>query len=433
MTAKLRYFSLVTLVAMAFVMLAPTATAQDDVVTLLFRQNDEPTQVPGLFDAVDRWNEANPNIQVEYETVPWSDAQDQWVREVQAGGGPDVAQIAFVWTRDLAINNLVTNLDPFIESSPPGAGIEDFLGTDLGVYEDSIYGIPWSVDTFVIPYRPDFFEAAGIEAFPQDWESFYEVAAQLTQDTDGDGRTDQFGFCFPAGSGPTAGMWFLVNYYLWSRGEFFVEPTEDGSSWQVGVTAESVQGAMDYYNRFFEEGITPQSLIAVTSWGDPELVGGIGRGDCAMGFMPPATFRAAIAQSDAPLATGPIPQGPEGRISHLGGRTLVLNPNTEYPEEAWEFLKYLASANTFESYTEYPAQQSLLSELEFPEAEQGYVEQLPFAITFSQYILSPSPVSAMWDAVNREFAAVYSGQKASEQAAVDLVDTMNEILNDNME
>ena len=142
MNTKLRFFTLATLLAMVFVMLAPTVTAQDDVVTLLFRQNDEPTQVQGLFDAIDRWNEANPNIQVEYETVPWADAQDQWVREVQAGGGPDVAQIAFVWTRDLAINELVTNLDPFIESSAPGAGIDDFLGTDLGIYEESVFGIP---------------------------------------------------------------------------------------------------------------------------------------------------------------------------------------------------------------------------------------------------------------------------------------------------
>jgi multiple sugar transport system substrate-binding protein len=240
-----------------FGLLLPLAvSSQEETIELLFRQNDPPDQVEGLFRAIDEWNATHPNIQVRYETVPWADAQNQYVREVQAGGGPDVAQMAFVWTRDLAENGLVTNLDPFIESAPPGAGIDDFLGTELAELDGSLYGIPWTVDTFVMPFRPDHFEAAGIEAFPDTWDEFFAAAQTLTQDTDGDGRTDQYGFCFPAGTGATSGLWFLINYYLWSHGKFFVQQTEDGSSWEVGVTADDVNQAMQYYNRFFTEGVT---------------------------------------------------------------------------------------------------------------------------------------------------------------------------------
>jgi multiple sugar transport system substrate-binding protein len=404
-------------------------SSQEETIELLFRQNDPPDQVGGLFAAIDAWNAAHPNVQVRYETVPWADAQNQYVREVQSGGGPDIAQMAFVWTRDLAENGLVTNLDQLIESTPPGAGIDDFLGTELAELDGSLYGIPWTVDTFVMPYRPDHFEAAGIEAFPDTWDEFFAAAQSLTQDTDGDGRTDQYGFCFPAGTGATSGLWFLINYYLWSHGKFFVEQTEDGSSWQVGVTAEDVDQAMQYYNQFFTEGVTPESLIAITSWGDPELVGGLTRGDCSISFFPPATFRAAKAQApDVTLATGPIPRGPETRISHLGGRTLVINPNSQHPEEAWEFLTYLASAETFETYAEFPAQESLLAELEFAEGEEGYVEQLPHAITFYPYISSPLTVTFMADAATREFGAVFSGQKTTTQAAADLVAAIDEEL-----
>ncbi|MDA3947905.1 MAG: extracellular solute-binding protein, partial [Spirochaeta sp.] len=204
----------------------------------------------------------------------------------------------------------------------------------------------------------------------------------------------------------------------------------DGT-WGLGATEEEVAETMHYFNRFFEEELTPASMIGVNSWGDPELTGGLARGDLAISFFPPATFRAAMSQSDIPLATGMIPRGSVTRRSHLGGRALAINVNTDYPEESWEFLKYLISRDVFERYQQFPAQESLLGELEFPESEQGYADQLPHAITLKQYIDSPAPVSGLWDATNREFAAVYSGQKSPERAARDLLAAMERVLQNN--
>ena len=390
---------------------AAAPAGEGEVVELTFRQSDPPNEVGDLFErALAEFNETHPNIQVNLETVPWAEAQNQYVREVQAGGGPDVAQMAFVWTRDLATADLVINLDSYIESSPPGTVTdmatfkEDFLGYDLGEYEGSIFGIPFSVDTFAMGYRPDLFEAAGVTAFPDNWDELVTVAEQLTVDKDGDGRTDQYGFCFPAGSGPTSGMWFLANYYLWSNGDWFIE--SDGSGgWQTGATPEAVAGAMDYFNNFFASGYTPESMIAIDSWGDPEYTSALGRGDCAILFLPPQAFRAAAEQSEAPVLSAADPQGSETRISHLGGRTLVINPNTANPDAAWELIKFLTSQNFYENYytEQFPPQVSLLDNMAFDEDMQGYADQLPHAVTFSTYILAPPPVSAMWAATNSEF------------------------------
>jgi multiple sugar transport system substrate-binding protein len=177
---------------------------------------------------------------------------------------------------------------------------------------------------------------------------------------------------------------------------------------------------MKYYQQFFETGATPESLIAIASWGDPEIVGGIARGDCAIAFFPPGTFRAAEKQADEPLMTAPIPKGSVKRISHLGGRTLAINPNTKHPEEAWAFLNHLLSAEAFTTYNQFPAQNSLLKELKFRESEQGWPQQLPHAVTFKQYITSPAKTNSMWEATNREFGAMFSGQKTVEQASQDL-------------
>lgn len=421
--------TLLILVAVLLV-LAPlpfAAAARQDVVELSFRQFDPPNEIAGLEVAVEAWNAANPNIQVTMENVPAGDWQNLYVREVQAGGGPDIQHLSFVSVLDLGPNGLLLPIDELLASAPLSTGLEDFLALDLNQEEGVTYALPWTSDTFAMAYRPDLLEAAGITAFPATWDEFYAVSQQLTQDTDGNGRTDQYGFCFAAGSAPNSGIWFLINYYLWSNGSTLFEQAEDGT-WQVGTTEEQLAAAFTYFNTYFEEGVTPQSLVAINAWGDPEIVGGLARGDCAMSFFPPATFRAAQEQSEAPLLTAPIPAGSETRISHLGGRSLGINPNTEHPEEAWAFISYLASAETFATYDQYPAQESLVEQLEFPEGEQGYVEMLPLAQTFGVYVSSPVQVSSMQDTVNGQFGAVASGQKSPEEGAADLLADLETLL-----
>ena len=409
----------------------PAEAASQEAIELVFRQGDPPGEVEGLQQAIDKWNADNPNVLVRMETVPWSDAQNQLVREVQAGGGPDVAQVAFVWTADLGRNGLLTELTPFIEASAPGAGLDDFLGTDLGMVGEEIYGVPWTVDTIAMVYRPDLFEAAGVTQFPGTWEELQATAKQLTVDTNGDGRTDQYGFCFPAGSGPDGSIWFLVNAYLWGNGKTFIHENDSGE-WVIGVTPEDVAGVMAYFQQFFEDGSTPESLIAISWEGDPEMMGGIARGDCAIASMRLSTFRLATEQTEQPIVMAVMPQGSEKRVSHLGGRALAINPNTEHPQEAWEFLNYLIGAETFKTYNQFPAQKALLAEIQptLPEAEQAYAEQLTFGITFRDYIFSKTKVSSMWESTAREFGAVFSGQKTIEQASADLVQNMQTLLDE---
>ena len=420
MTVKIwRALPLCSASLVALLAVAGPGVAQDKV-DLVFRQFDPPTEIAGLITAVDAWNASHPDIQVRLETMSGGDTLAQMAREVPAGAGPDVQQMAFVWTRDLARSGLVADLTSMVSANPPGAGYEDFLATELATLDGKIYGVPWSADTFAMAYRPDLLEAAGV-AFPDTWDDLTSAAKALSN---GDG---QFGFCFPAGSAPDSGMWILFNYYLWSNGHTLVDETSPGV-WEVVATQDDLVKAMDYFNAFFTSASSPESLITVNAWGDPELIGGLGRGDCAITFFPPQTFRAAQGQSEAALLTAPIPKGSAERISHLGGRALGINPASKHPEQAWEFVRYLVSQDTFKTYNQYPAQKSLLAALTFPENEQGYVQMLPLAQTFERYISSPIAVSSMTAVINREFGAVFSGQRTAEEASQAVLAELQDLL-----
>jgi multiple sugar transport system substrate-binding protein len=132
------------------------------------RQFDPPTEIAGLVTAVDAWNAANPNVQVKLETLGGADTQAQLAREIPAGGGPDIQQMAFVWTRDLARSNLLLDLSDLVAANAPGAGVEDCLATELATLDGKLFGLPWSADTFTLAHRPDLLEAADV-ALPDTW------------------------------------------------------------------------------------------------------------------------------------------------------------------------------------------------------------------------------------------------------------------------
>lgn len=399
-------------------------------VHLVFRQNDPPGQIEGLQKAVDKWNAANPDINVTLQSSNWNDAQAQWVREVQSNSGPDVAQVAFVWTADLGKNGLLKDLTPLIQSSPPGAGIKDFLATDLATVDGKIYGLPWTVDTTVMAYRPDMLKAAGISSFPDTWPDLLSVAKKLTKDTNGDGKIDQYGMTFPGGSGPSGAIWFLVNDYLWSNGMTFVSQDSRGK-WQVAVTAKQLADVMTYFNSFFTEGATPKADVAISWEGDPQIVGSLARGDAAIvADMRLISFRSVEQESSSPVTMALMPRGTVKRVSQLGGRTLGINPSTKYTDASWKFIKYLSSMETFATYNQFPAQKTLLDQVEkaLPPQEQAYAEQLKYGVTFHDYIVSPANTNSMWALTNREFGAVFAGQSSADQAAQDLVDGMKQLL-----
>lgn len=399
-------------------------SAQD----VVFRQFDPPNEISSLTAAVDAWNQNNSDAQVQLESISSNDALNTYVREAQAGGGPDVVQLGFAWLPELIGSNLILNLDSLISSSPLGQGTGDFLASDLATANGSIYAVPWTADTFTMAYRPDALRAANIENFPDTWEALQSAVATLTVDTDGDGRTDQYGICFSAGSGLNSSTWFLANYYFWSNGDSLVTQMADGS-WAPGISSDDLAGAMAYLNSFFENRQIPRSMVALTSFSDPELTSGLARGDCAITFFPPQTFRVAEEMSDADLMTAAIPKGSKTRVSHLGGRALAINPNSEQAENAYAFIQYLISADIMATIPQYPAQQSLLDKLSFPENESGFVEMLPEAVTFKRYTDSPAPLPGLAEATTREFASVFSGQKSSESAANDLLAAIEDLLN----
>lgn len=416
----MRHLSAVMVGTVAVGLLAGCASSEseDGVVNLTFRQFDPADQVEGLVEAVDAWNADNPDIQVELETVTPNNPQ-QFAREANSGSGPDVIHMALADVAFLAQPRVLTPLDDLMASDPLD-GADELLATDMTVLDDTTWGVPWTADTMALVYRADVLEEAGIAETPETWEDFMEAAQQITERSGG----ATSGFCFAAGAPQNSAQWFPINYYLWNHDSFLIQ--NENGEWSVGVSEEGLADTIDYFNEFFTSGTTPASMQSLTDYADPAIAAGLDDGTCAMTYMPPAAFRSVRDQVSADLSTAPMPGGLVDGSTHLGGRALGINANSEHAEEAWEFIKYLMSADTFATYSQYPASAQTLTELDVDPSEQGFIDQLPHSVPFVKYIGAPVTIASLQELINQQFSAVYSGQSDSATAARTIIETIEQ-------
>lgn len=412
----LKFKALIPMVLAAGAVLSSPSYAE----TLTFRFND--AEEKELRAALDRFEEANPDIDVTLQRTSWKDARDQFLRESAVGQGPDVVHIAFVWTKELAQAGAIRELDSFIAESPLPGGLENFVANDLVKQDGKIYGVPWTADTWAMVYRTDLLEQAGITKLPETWEELKAASAAVKE------KTGKTGFGMPAGSASSGAMWFLANYYWWSNGKNLVEM--NGEKPQLGLTEQDIADAMTYFHSFFTEGHTPTSLLAASDAHDPAIMQALANGDQAIAIMPPNTFKGVLAAWKAanpgkpvPFMSSVTPKGSATRLTHLGGRTLAMNANAKDPEAAWKLIQHLISEPIFTEFyvTQFPAQKTLLNQIKFDPAEEGFAKQLAeHTRSWGAYAQAPGGMGSLWNATARAFGEALSGQKTPEVAAAEL-------------
>jgi multiple sugar transport system substrate-binding protein len=397
-------------------------------VTITFRFNDTEAEVRG---AIDAFEQANPDIKVNLQTIGWSDARSQYLREAATGEGPDVAHVAQVWVTEMGDAGAALALDDFLTKDPLPNGFKDFVAQDLAKGKDGkIYGLPWTTDTWAMVYRTDLLKEAGIDTLPTTWEQLRADSKQVYA------KTGKSGFGFPAGSSASGAIWFLANFYWWSEDKALIVQKSDGS-YALGLTAQDVAAAMKYFKDFMDNGDNPKSNLAASDAHDPAIIRALVAGDQAMGAMPPNTYKSLLAaykeanpDKPAPFASAPFPHTSDTKSSMFGGRMLIINANTKHPDAAWKFVKFMSSQKVFADFytSQFPAQQSLLKQIDFGAPLKGFAEQFEFARTWGPYASGPVPIGQMWNATGRAFGAALSGQTSPDAAAQQLLDEISKQL-----
>lgn len=398
-----------------------TAAAETNIT---FRFNDSEREE--MRAALDEFEAANPGIKVELETISWKDSRDQFLRESAVGQGPDVVHIAFVWTQEMAEAQSVLPVEDLQQYGALANGFDDFIATDLTAYEGQHWGVPWSADTWAMVMRTDVLEEAGVDA-PTTWGELLEASRMIKE------KTGKAGFVFPAAHQ----IWFPVNYYLWSNGSEFISADGNGG-YEIGVSQDQLADAMGYFKTYIDEGLAPKSILSIDQPHDPALMQALLDGEQAFAVMPTNTYRQLLGAFEEANPGQPVPfqstvmmAGTEAPMTHLGGRTLVVNSNTDEPEAAWKLVQFLTAAPLFETYytNQFPAQKTLLAQIDYRDEEKGFAAQLAdHTRTWGAYADSGVGVGPLWNVTSRAFGTALSGQQPLDQTASDLLGEIDRML-----
>ena len=252
-------------------------------------------------------------------------------------------------------------------------------------------------------------------------------------------KTGKAGWGFPAGTCGTPTIWFLTNFYIWSKGWAFIDQQPNGGKYFVNITPDQIAEAFDYYKSYLDQGHNPKSNLSICLWGAPEIVEGMVNGDIAFASVPDAvgvqivnTFKQRNPGKPVPFAAAPHPADANGSKTFFGGRHIAISANTKHPELAWRLVRFLTTPDPLftKHYTNYVQPQRPIMNYDRLPAEiaPGFTAQLQTARSWGAYNNGPVSIPFMWNAVGRAAGSVFIGEKTSKQAAADLHDAISKEL-----
>ncbi|MFJ5925958.1 extracellular solute-binding protein [Kitasatospora sp. NPDC092948] len=158
----------------------------DGPVTITYWDTSNATnEAPNYQELVKKFEAANPNIKVNFENVPFDQAQNKLETAMGAKGAPDAFRSEVGWTSAFAKAGYLEPLD-----GTPAL-------TDASVFQPSLiqqakfsgktYGVPLVTDTLALMYNKELFAKAGITAAPTTWDELKTDAAQLKDKAGVDG------------------------------------------------------------------------------------------------------------------------------------------------------------------------------------------------------------------------------------------------------
>ena len=351
---------------------APTVAApapSGEAVTLEYGLWDA-NQLPAYQQCAADFTAKNPNITVNITQQGWADYWSGIQNGMIAGTAPDVFTNHLAKYPEFASKGQLVDIQPYVDRDKVDLSI--YLGSlaDLWAREGKRYGLPKDWDTISIVYNKDMLDKAGVTVDelnnatwnPEDGGTFAQLMAKLTVDENGKNALDpafdktkvaQYGLIVNGageGYGQTEWSWLAATTgwrhidELWGTKYNYDDPRFSSTiQWFADKMAATEIMPLELVTSLggaaaFEAG--KGALHANGSW----MIGE---------FVTKATF---------PFGFARLPQGPEGRRSMFNGLADSIFIGTKHPEEAWQLVKYLASADCAnvvgDAGVVFPAQQS---------------------------------------------------------------------------
>lgn len=368
---------------------------------------------------ISEFERQNPGVRVRVQQMPWTAAHEKLLTAYVGESTPDVSQLGNTWVPELAALGALEPLGPWVARSPTTEVGDFFPGIwATNVVDDTLFGVPWYVDTRVLFYRTDILARAGFARPPTTWQ---EWAAAMERIKAQSGK-DQYPILLPIEEWAQPVIFGLQNGAPILR---------DGGRY-AAFSEPRFREAFDFYISLFRRGLAP----TVASQQVANVFQEFASGGIAMWITGPWNIGELRKRLPADLqddwATtplpGPTPPGPG--VSNAGGSSLVMFRGSRHKVEAWKLIEFLTATHQqrrfFHLNGDLPARESAWRDTALagdPRA-RAFLEQLRR--------VQPTPKVPEWEQIATRVAQaaeqVARGRRSTEEALAALDRDVNAML-----
>jgi multiple sugar transport system substrate-binding protein len=346
----------------------PAETTESDKVTLeAWIMSNTPLAERVFVKTLQPFLDQRSDLEVELKVLSWESAWQEITTAVSTGNGPDLLQLGTTWVPAIAAMDGLADLsERFSAEGMQEAYLPASWATTMISGEPNIYAMPWFVEGRALLYRKSAFEAAGVspEAAFENWDTFKEALRQL-QGVEVDGGK------LAAFSITGKNDWSVAHNifpWVWSAGGDVFTPDLTRAAFN---SDNALQGIM-YYTGLANEGLVdPSSLNKSSTDVETDFADGktamIVTGSWLLRDLATPRDEGGLGGVVDPddVGVAPLPMGPQGRATFIGGSNLAIFKHSEHMDEAWDVIHYLSSNEDAQlTYAEelgmLPAHQALL-------------------------------------------------------------------------
>lgn len=254
------------------------------------------------------------------------------------------------------------------------------------------YAVPTSAQSFALFVRKDWREKLGLPQ-PKTWADVQSLAkAFTTQDPDGNGKNDTYGFIVPASTTRGYASWFMSSF-IWQAGGDYV--SQHDGKYRATLNTPQVAEAMKFVRTMMCEKVTqPGAINATTSEATPSFRSG------QSGMFLSGAYHLSLFDSEPGKDKFEIVsiKGPASAATLAEGSSVYLIKSSQKKEAARKFIEFMISkegqeigmgkGTTFTPIVRLPVNQNVDAKSVYKDerwatfatlySEQGrYVPQLP--------------------------------------------------------
>jgi multiple sugar transport system substrate-binding protein len=378
-----------------------------------------------LQSLVDKFNKQSKGFKVTYREMPTDSGAyfDKLRTQFQAGGGDiDVIGADVIWPAQFAANGWLLDVtDRFPKSEQ-----DKFLSGPIHSleYDGKIYGVPWFTDAGLLYYRSDLLEKSGYSEPPATWAEMEEMGMKTAKDQ---GIDNAFIF---QGDQYEGGVCNGLEY-IWTHGGDILDPANPNKV--IIDSPEAIEGLTTEQN-IVNKGVAPQSVATTQeTTTDPVFLGN------KAVFARNWPYMYALAGTEEfpdvkpeQIGVAPLPVAPgNGLASALGGWNMLINAQSDMPDEAWEFVQFMTSV---EGQTQRALDASLLPTRPILYENQEIRDTLPVVVQGEEALKKARsrPVSPYYSDMSLEmqeqFNSVVKGDTSPQDAVSSLQESLTQII-----